>query len=35
VTKGFEKFVEGKKEEWDNYRTKVSQWEIDEYLEKF
>ena len=31
----FEKFVEAKQAEWDNYKTKVTQWEIDEYLEKF
>ena len=22
----------GKKAEWDDYRTKVSQWEIDKYI---
>lgn len=31
----FEKFVEGKMQEWDDYRTKVSQWEIDKYLTMF
>lgn len=28
----FNKFVEGKMMEWDEYRTKVTQWEIDRYL---
>jgi glutamine synthetase len=28
----FEKYIEAKNEEWDEYRTKVSKWEIDEYL---
>lgn len=28
----FEKYLEAKKLEWDDYRTKVHQWEIDEYL---
>ncbi len=31
----YEKFVEAKEEEWDNYRTKISKWEIDHYLTKF
>lgn len=31
----FEKYIEAKTEEWDKYRTKVSQWEIDEYLTKY
>jgi glutamine synthetase len=31
----FEKYIEAKSEEWNNYRTKVSQWETDEYLTKF
>ncbi|NTW70884.1 MAG: type I glutamate--ammonia ligase [Eubacteriaceae bacterium] len=26
------KYIEGKVEEWDRYRTKVSQWELDAYL---
>ena len=25
-------YVEGKKKEWDAYRTHVSKWEIDRYL---
>lgn len=31
----FEKYIEAKNEEWDEYRTKVSKWEIDEYLTKY
>ncbi len=31
----FNKFVEGKQMEWDNYRTRVSQWEIDSYLNTY
>ncbi|MFA6309502.1 MAG: type I glutamate--ammonia ligase [Clostridia bacterium] len=31
----FEKFVEAKHEECDEYRTKVSQWELDQYLTKY
>lgn len=31
----FEKFIEAKEKEWDDFRTKVHQWEIDEYLVKF
>lgn len=26
------KYIEAKKSEWDNYRTQVTQWEIDQYL---
>ena len=29
------KYTEAKLREWDNYRTQVSQWELDEYLSKF
>ena len=29
----FEKYYELKRAEWDSYRTAVSQWEIDNYLE--
>ena len=25
-------YIKGKKAEWDDYRTKVSQWEIDKYM---
>ena len=28
----FENYIAGKKAEWDDYRTKISQWEIDQYL---
>ena len=28
----FEKFIENKKIEWDDYRTHISQFEIDKYL---
>ena len=31
----YEKYLEGKRKEWDDYRTKVSQWEIGEYLTKY
>lgn len=31
----YEKYLEGKRKEWDDYRTKVSQWEISEYLTKY
>ncbi|WP_089609365.1 type I glutamate--ammonia ligase [Dehalobacterium formicoaceticum] len=30
-----DRFVEAKTLEWDEYRTKVSRWEIDQYLTKF
>jgi glutamine synthetase len=29
------RFIEAKELEWNEYRTKVSQWEIDQYLTKF
>lgn len=29
------KYVEAKMREWENYTTRVSQWEIDEYLYKY
>ena len=29
------KYVEAKMKEWENYTTRVSQWEIDEYLDKY
>ena len=28
-------FVEAKRAEWDAYRTQVSDWEVDRYLEQF
>jgi glutamine synthetase len=31
----FEKFIKAKNEEWDQYRTNISQWEIDQYLTKY
>jgi glutamine synthetase len=31
----FERFIEAKAEEWDEYRTQVSSWEVDRYLEAF
>jgi len=30
-----DRYVEAKMMEWDDYRTKVSKWEIDQYLTKF
>lgn len=31
----FSRFVEAKEMEWDDYRTKVTRWEIEHYLTKF
>lgn len=31
----FKAYTEGKKAEWDRYRTKISQWEIDEYITRY
>jgi len=31
----YERFVEAKRQEWDEYRMQVSRWEIDRYLEIF
>ncbi|MCX7922862.1 MAG: type I glutamate--ammonia ligase [Clostridia bacterium] len=31
----FEKYIEAKYDEWDGYRTKVTQWELDQYLTKY
>jgi glutamine synthetase len=28
-------FVEAKREEWDEYRTQVTAWEVDRYLDAF
>ena len=28
----FQRFIELKKKEWDNYRIQVSQYELDKYL---
>ena len=30
----FNAYIEGKKREWDEYRTQISQWEVDRYLKK-
>ena len=30
-----DKYVQAKLKEWDDYRTQVSEWEIEEYLYKF
>ncbi len=29
----FDKYIEAKEAEWDNYRTAVTDWELDEYLD--
>lgn len=31
----YEKYVEAKNKEWDSYRVKVHQWELDHYLAKY
>ena len=31
----FQKYIDAKEEEWKQYRTRVSQWEIDNYLGKY
>lgn len=31
----FEKYISAKKEEWNRYRSQVTEWEINEYLNKF
>jgi len=31
----FGRLVEAKRQEWDQYRTRVSQWELDRYLENY
>ncbi len=31
----FERFIEAKTKEWDSFRIRVHQWEIDEYLAKY
>ena len=30
----FNAYIEGKKNEWDEYRTQVTEWEINRYLKK-
>ncbi|MFZ3170374.1 MAG: hypothetical protein WA118_00070 [Carboxydocellales bacterium] len=29
------KYVEAKETEWDSYRTKVHQWELDQYIARY
>lgn len=31
----FDKYIKAKTAEWDDYKTKVTQWELDQYLTKF
>ena len=31
----FKEFMTSKKKEWDSFRTYVSQWELDKYLERY
>ncbi|HPQ47080.1 MAG TPA: type I glutamate--ammonia ligase [Clostridia bacterium] len=31
----FNKFLDGKREEWNSYRTQVTKWELDSYLTKY
>ncbi|MCX8129668.1 MAG: type I glutamate--ammonia ligase [Clostridia bacterium] len=31
----FEKYIEAKRGEWDEYKTKISSWEIEQYLTKY
>ncbi len=31
----FEKYIEAKEEEWDSFRTAVTDWELDKYLELY
>lgn len=31
----FTKFIEAKNEEWNDYKTKVNKWELDQYLTKY
>ena len=31
----FERFIEAKTEEWDEYRMQVTAWEVERYLEAF
>jgi len=30
-----QKYIEAKRQEWDEYRVKVSRWELDAYLRKY
>ena len=31
----FTKYIEGKRGEWDSYRTAVTEWELDSYLDLY
>jgi len=31
----YRKYIEAKEKEWDNYRTKITGWEIDQYLSRY
>ncbi|NLW24405.1 MAG: type I glutamate--ammonia ligase [Clostridia bacterium] len=31
----FNKYIEAKRKEWDEYRTKISQWELEHYLSRY
>ena len=31
----FNHFIEAKRAEWDEYRTQVSDWEVERYLDQF
>ncbi|MEA2547525.1 MAG: glutamine synthetase, partial [Chloroflexota bacterium] len=31
----FNHFIEAKRAEWDEYRTQVSDWEVNRYLDQF
>ena len=31
----YERFMEAKRQEWEDYRLRVTPWEIERYLERF
>ena len=31
----FEKYIEGKMQEWDDYRTAVTDWEVENYMRRY
>ena len=31
----FSHFLEAKRDEWDEYRTQVTDWEVDRYLDQY
>jgi glutamine synthetase len=31
----FTKYIEAKRKEWEDYRTKITPWEIEHYLTKY